>query len=132
MVSPALDKPLCNPQRRQGYSPTIGLKKKPVKYPRLILGPTTDQVRKDCYSRALQLWKNKKEFETIGVIRYENYDPWYVRLSLGQKTFAVGEMSLRAIKTKALRECRSYWRAMIADAMKNLEKYKGVRIDEYV
>lgn len=132
MVSPALDKPLCNPQRRQGYSPTIGLKKKPVKYPRLILGLATDQAREGYYTRALQLWKNKKEFETLGVLRYENHEPWYVRIVLGQKMLMVKGMELRAIKSLVLRECRRYWRALIFEAQKNYEKYKGVHIDEYV
>lgn len=132
MVSPALEKSICNPQRKRGYSPTIGLRKRQPKYPRLILGPSSDQFYKSAYTRALQLWKNKKEFETIGVIRYENYDPWYVKLSLGQKILKVEGMELRAIKSLVLREYRSYWRAMIASAQKNYEKYKGVHIDEYV
>lgn len=132
MVSPALEKPICNPQRKKGYSPTLGLRRRQIRYPRLILGPTTDQVRKDYYSRALQLWKNKKEFETIGVVRYEHYDPWYVRLTLGQKMLNVKGMGTRAIKALALRECRGYWRSIITEAQKNYEKYKGVYLDEYV
>ena len=131
MVSPALEKPLCNPQRKKGYNPTLGLRKRPVKYPRLILGPVSDQSKYN-HTRALQLWKNKKEFETIGIIRYENYDPWYVKLSLGQKMLKVKGMELRTIKSLVLREYRSYWRALIASAQKNYEKYKGVHIDEYV
>lgn len=132
MVSPALEKPLCNPQRKKGYSPTIGLRRRQIRYPRLILGPISEQVRKDYYSRALQLWKNKKEFETIGVVRYENYEPWYVRLALRQKMLVVKGMELRAIKALVLREYRGYWRAIIAEAQKNYKKYKGVYLDEYV
>lgn len=132
MVSPALEKSLCNPQRKKGYSPTLGLRRRQLKYPRLILGPIAEQVRKDYYSRALQLWKNKKEFETIGVVRYEHYDPCYVRLALRQKMLVVKGMGLRAIKSLVLREYRSYWRAIITEAQKNYEKYKGVYLDEYV
>lgn len=132
MASPALDQRLCNPQKKGGYSPALGLRRRQPKYPRLILGPTTDQAREGYYTRALQLWKNKKEFETLGVLRYENHEPWYVRIVLGQKMLMVKGIELRAIKSLVLRECRGYWRSMIAEAQKNYEKYKGVHIDEYV
>lgn len=138
MVSTALEgqlgSPLCNPQRKGGYSPTLGLRRRQFRYPRLVLGIAEYQMhgRKDQFSRGLLLWRNKKEYEIIASVEYENYDPQFVKLNLGQKMIDVKGLSIRSIKSLVLRQSRKYWREIISNAQQNYKKFKGVYLDEFI
>jgi len=88
--------------------------------------------RKDQFSRGLLLWRNKKEYEIIASVEYENYDPQFVKLNLGQKMIDVKGLSIRSIKSLVLRQSRKYWREIISNAQQNYKKFKGVYLDEFI
>ena len=124
-------KPLCNPQKKKGYSPTIGLVRRQPKYPRLILGPVWGaEARQGYFSKGLELQKNSKESSIIAYLRYEDFEPSYVQLTLGQRHLEVKGLAIRSIKSLVLREYRKYWKRIILNAQVQYKKYKGVYLDE--